>query len=312
MKIAAGIAPGIDMVRTNGGLSRVRRLSACAMAMLLAATGARADSGPIQIATAQDLYTALAAVGNDPSASYQLELTDDISATGQFVINGNVTIQGGNHIINMTNADRAFFIQGGTVNLQQMTITNGYAPGGAGGGDGGGGGAGLGGGILVGSGSYISGNGYAISGVSAPNVTLDQVYIQNSKAQGGNGASYSDSGSWGGGGGLGGAGGSGGGYGDNGGGAAASAIPPREAAITPAMRPAARLSITGATSVRMAVRAMMVAAAAATTAVAAGRAAAGPTVRPVAGAEREARAGKVSTRATAAQAASAAVGGRRQ
>ncbi len=194
-----------------------RVLTACAAAMLLTATGARADSSPIQIGTAQDLYDALAAVGNDPSASYQLQLTADISATVQFVINGNVTILGGNHIIDMNNATRAFFIQGGTVSLQQMTIVNGLAPGGSGG-QAGGGGAGLGGGIFVGSGSYQAGDGYYVNGVSAPNVTLDQVYIQNSKAQGGNGGDYATGGAWGGGGGMGGAGGAGGGDGDNGGG----------------------------------------------------------------------------------------------
>lgn len=225
MKIAAGVAQGFAGARKYGRIPGWRQVTGCAAAILLAATGAQADSSPIQIATAQDLYDALAAVGNDPSASYELELTADISATVQFVINGNVTILGGNHVINMNNATRAFFIQGGTVNLQQMTIMNGYAPGGAGGGDGGGGGAGLGGGIFVGSGSYEGGDGNIISGASVPNVTLDQVYIQNSKAQGGNGGSYSDSGSWGGGGGIGGAGGSGGGYGDNGGGGGGFGIP---------------------------------------------------------------------------------------
>lgn len=186
----------------------------------ISATVARAEGSgpaPIQIATAQDLYNALASVGSNPSASYVLELTQDISATQQFVINGDVTILGQSHTIDMGNADRAFFIQGGTVSIQELTIQNGLAQGGTGG-QAGGGGAGLGGGIFVGSGAYQAADGYSISGVSAPNVTLDQVYIQNSKAQGGTGGNYATGGAWGGGGGMGGQGGAGGGDGDNGGG----------------------------------------------------------------------------------------------
>ena len=111
-------------------------------------------------------------------------------------INGN-----GHSLIgtNGTNTFRGLFAYSGVVNINNLTIQNAVATGGAGGYGGsaaGGGGAGLGGGLFVGK---------------TGTVTLSQVYFSGDKAVGGAGGASNTgnhgNGSYGGGGGLGGAGG---------------------------------------------------------------------------------------------------------
>jgi hypothetical protein len=98
--------------------------------------------------------------------------------------------------------ERGLFVYGGQVSIDDLTIANAKAQGGAGGAGGGGGGAGLGGGLFVASGA---------------SVTLSDVSFSGDHATGGAGGG--SNGSAGGGGGMGGAGGqSSGGYANGGGG----------------------------------------------------------------------------------------------
>ena len=109
-----------------------------------------------------------------------------------------LTIDGGGQVLNGENVARGLLVYAGDVVVQNLTIVNAVAQGGAGGnGDApGGGGAGLGGGLFVGSGA---------------NVTLVNTSVQDDRAIGGNGGVNLDNGTAanGGGGGLGGAGGAG-------------------------------------------------------------------------------------------------------
>lgn len=137
-----------------------------------------------------------------PSA--QLVIGLNAANTAGLNING-----GGLATIDMSQAnggagDRAFFIAGGNVAINSLTIANGKAIGGSGS-YGAGGGAGLGGGIFVANSSEIP-------GVSSPltAVTLTDVFFQNNQAMGGAGGmgeSWSHIKPYGGGGGMGGNGG---------------------------------------------------------------------------------------------------------
>ena len=136
-----------------------------------------------------------------PSA--QLFITPSAAAQSN---NAVLTIAGGGSTIDMSLAnggagDRAFFIAGGNVFLNNLTIANGKAQGGAGT-DGGGGGAGLGGAIFVANGAAITGGNVTVPAV----VTLAGVNFTNNTAIGGNGGTITVSGA-GGGGGMGGNGG---------------------------------------------------------------------------------------------------------
>jgi autotransporter-associated beta strand protein len=128
------------------------------------------------------------------------------SGSGQLFVDSNVTINGGSgETINGHNNDRIFFIAGGTVNLENLTLKNGSAVGGNSGF--GGGGAGLGGAIFVADGKDITGSNVTL----ATNVTLSNVSFTNNSATGGaSGVGYAN-----GGGGMGGnGGGPGGGFGN--------------------------------------------------------------------------------------------------
>ena len=105
------------------------------------------------------------------------------TATTSF-INSNITIVGNgnsisgdanNNVINDSGDVRALFIQSGTVNLNNLTITNGRAQGG----NGGGGAAGMGGGLFI-----FDGN------VSLNNVILSQNSAIGGGGNGGNGLSF--------------------------------------------------------------------------------------------------------------------------
>lgn len=127
----------------------------------------------------------------------------EVAAGGQMFVSANVVIRGGGVEIDMGGSDRAFFIAGGTVRIEDVTIANGHAQGGLGGYSGGGG-AGLGGAIFVADGTGIPGSGVAVG----TNVTLSRVFFGSNGATGGNGGTVVNENA-GGGGGLGGAGGMG-------------------------------------------------------------------------------------------------------
>ena len=165
------------------------------------------------VSTETDLSDALTAAFQNnvanPSVVNTITLGANISGYGQWIVNANVNIVGNGYTIDMNNADRAFFIAGGMVNIANVKIQNGRAAGG----DatiGGGAGAGLGGAILVGSGTYATGDGSpAILGLSTPAVVLQDVSFQNNRAFGGRAFITNNNQPWGGGGGgLGGSGGS--------------------------------------------------------------------------------------------------------
>ncbi|MEH2216743.1 MAG: VCBS domain-containing protein [Nostoc sp.] len=112
-----------------------------------------------------------------------ITLNNDVRVTGitQTLIDSNITIVGNNHSISgdannngiNDNGDvRPLFIKSGTVDISNLTITNGRSEGGAG--MGGGGGAGIGGGLFIYDG----------------NVSLSNVAFSNNTAQGGAGLSY--------------------------------------------------------------------------------------------------------------------------
>ena len=162
------------------------------------------------VSTADDLTKALHNASNnnvtDPTVVNTITLAGNISGSSQWFVNANLNIVGNGYTIDMNNADRAFFIAGGTVGVNDLTITNGNARGGTGGA-----GNGLGGGIFVGSGAYTTGDGSTVSGISATQVTISNVIFSGNQANGGTGgnASLSAYAGMGGGGGMGGDGGAG-------------------------------------------------------------------------------------------------------
>jgi hypothetical protein len=168
----------------------------CVMAVVATTRQAFAQTTSWTVSTGSELAEALTtsfqnSVTN-PSLVNTITLGSTITGSSQWIVNANVNIVGGGYTIDMNNADRAFFIAGGTVSMSNLTISNGLAAGGNGGLGGGGGGAGLGGAILVGSGSYFGGapdgsslTPLAATGISAPNVSLNGVLFLNNQAQGG-------------------------------------------------------------------------------------------------------------------------------
>ncbi len=140
-------------------------------------------------------------------ANYFLLITDDVSINGPG--QANLTISGGN-------ASRIFWIQNGTITIQNLTLANGFARGG----NGGGGGMGAGGAIFMHEGKQGTNHRDVASGNL--NLTLVNVTLRNNSAQGGNGGLGNS-----GGGGMGGNGGlgiSGGGVLGNGAGSAAGSV----------------------------------------------------------------------------------------
>jgi autotransporter-associated beta strand protein len=140
-----------------------------------------------------------------PAGFYTITLAGNISLTSDLLAldprsGGSVTINGNGYKITGGPAARGFFVYSGNVTLENLTIVDALAQGGAGGAAaaGGGGGAGLGGGLFV---------------ASAADVTLDNVTFTSDSAQGGAGGHGTFAASYGGlaagGGGLGGAGGNG-------------------------------------------------------------------------------------------------------
>jgi hypothetical protein len=165
------------------------------VALVAAARPVAAQQTSWSVSTAADLTTALAGAFNNnvsnPSLLNTITLTGSISGSSQWIVNANVNIVGNGYTINMQNADRAFFIAGGTVAMSNLTITNGSATGGFAI-SGGGAGAGLGGAIFVGSGTYFGGAQEGVAtppivaqGVSVPNVLLSGITFSSNVAAGG-------------------------------------------------------------------------------------------------------------------------------
>jgi hypothetical protein len=120
--------------------------------------------------------------GNDT-----ISMNTDVRVTGvmKTLVNSNITIAGNNHSLsgdannngsNDSGDVRPLFILSGSVNISDLSITNGRAQGGTSGG--GGGGGGLGGGLFI----------------SEGNVSLTNVAFTNNIAQGGSGGSYGEGG----------------------------------------------------------------------------------------------------------------------
>ncbi len=105
-------------------------------------------------------------------ANYFLVITDDVTINGPG--QANLTISGGN-------ASRIFWIQNGTITIQDLTLADGYAKGG----NGGGGGMGAGGAIFMHEGKQGTNHTDVASG--SINLTLINVTLQDNAAIGGNG-----------------------------------------------------------------------------------------------------------------------------
>ncbi len=183
-----------DVLATN--VSNVTDLNTA----IVNADKAAANSGVLEIdlqaGATIELATALEAI------NLQTGVTLDIVGNG-------AALDGANPNLTVSDIQRGLFVYAGTVAVDDLTIENAKAVGGAGG-SGGGGGAGLGGGLFVGS--NVAGDAGA--------VTLTDVTFSNDGAIGGAGGAVGNYRS-GGGGGLGGAGGNGGAAGGGGVGAGA-------------------------------------------------------------------------------------------
>ncbi len=133
----------------------------------------------VAISTESELRTALA------GGASTITLTGDIALSSELTVGRDVTIEGGGFTIDGQNQTRLFFVESGSVTIQNTTLANGRARGGDGG-DGGNGywpGAGGGGGLGAGGLVFVD---------SAGDVTLSNVTLGDATAQGGAGG---DSGS---------------------------------------------------------------------------------------------------------------------
>jgi hypothetical protein len=97
--------------------------------------------------TAGTLSWAITQADANPGSTIALA-TNVTTSTALPAVTANVTISGAGYSVSGNNQNRVFFVNGGSVTIQNVTITNGKATGGAGS-DGGGGGMGAGGAIGV-------------------------------------------------------------------------------------------------------------------------------------------------------------------
>jgi hypothetical protein len=178
----------------------------------------REDSTPTvrNVATGADLVAAIAAVDGDPTTSYTINFTGNVTLTATTTLpaittQASVSINGQNFTLDGGGVQRGFFIYSGSVAIENMTIVNTLAQGGAGGAPGGGGGLGAGGAIFMGTGSTVNLGNVTIGGFgNAPNIARG--------GDAGPAGTSSQTENGGGGGGLGGNGGSAGSGGGGGGG----------------------------------------------------------------------------------------------
>ncbi len=158
-----------------------------------------------EVSSESALNGAIAAIDAAGPGNYVIRLTADITLGSDLTAINlksgvSLTIEGNGFAIDGQHSQHGFFVYQGNVTLEDLTIENTVAKGGAGA-SGGGGGAGLGGGL------FIAGTSTTSSGAGG-HVTLSDVSFLNDAAVGGAGGAAGGSG-LGGGGGLGGAGGAG-------------------------------------------------------------------------------------------------------
>ena len=187
----------------NGSATETLTLGSAPKVLLVESDG----HGGTDIVAFNDLSSAIAAVDAQTSGSFLIELNGNETETADptainlragvsLTIDGNgATLDGG--AVNGVGGHRGLFVYSGNVTIENLTLANMNAIGGAGV-SGGGGGAGLGGGLFVANNSGADAN--AVAG----NVSLINVNFVNDGAVGGAGGGNGNSG---GGGGLGGAGG---------------------------------------------------------------------------------------------------------
>ena len=144
-----------------------------------------AGDGHAVIATVAELNDVLVQSAGETSGTFEIDLTlnADIALTtalDAINLHSGVTldIEGNGATLDGRNSTRGLFIYSGTVTIENLTIANAKAVGGAGA-NGGGGGAGLGGGLFVGN--------DAANGAAPANVTLANVNFSNDAAAGGKG-----------------------------------------------------------------------------------------------------------------------------
>jgi len=187
--------PSTALFSSVRGRCRTLWLSATGIALIAASPALAMD---FTVNSDASLRAALtnAVAGDSISFTANISTASDLPAITQSItVNGNnFTLSGAN---STANGNSALFVFSGTVAINNLTISQVTAQGGAGG-NSAGGGAGLGGALFIGA---------------QANVTVSNVSLLNNVAQGGNGGAPSAVRGGGGGGGLGGAGGSAGGGG---------------------------------------------------------------------------------------------------
>lgn len=197
-----GVTPQwVEPYPVGRGAVRLRCFCVAVAIVLLAAFSAHGQT-VISVATGADLVNALTTVSSNPGTSYQINIARNVTLTGTTTLpaintSSAVTIDGGSNILNGGGVQRGFFVYAGTVTINNLTITNAQALGGAGGNAGGSGGGG--GGLGAGGAIFVA---------NGASVTVSNVNVTGNSATGGNGGSQG--GLWSGGGGGGGIGGPGG------------------------------------------------------------------------------------------------------
>ncbi len=163
------------MTRTPGRARKLFLLTSTALVSL----GGFARGDDFVASNAAELGFAITLAGAVPSTTSTITLTGNITLAGALPIigatgaNRTLTIIGNGFTVSGGGASRIFFINSGTVAIQNTVLTNGVAIGGAGGdadirgGSGGGGGLGGGGGVFVRSGASLTLEGVAMTGNSA-------------------------------------------------------------------------------------------------------------------------------------------------
>jgi uncharacterized protein with beta-barrel porin domain len=168
--------------RSRGG-ERTRRTTLLASLVLAGASltfaaTARAQT-VINVTDGPSLSAAIAQVDSNASASYVINFQNNITLTSAanntlnaFNTTSNVTIAGNGFTLNGGGVQRGFFVYSGTVAINNLTIANTQALGGAGGSaidsnGGGAGGAGAGGALFVASGGHVTVSDVVLSGNNA-------------------------------------------------------------------------------------------------------------------------------------------------
>lgn len=172
---------------------RTRFRAAWSALVLGGASAASVQGADFTVSSSAEFAQAIVDINADPTADHRIILSQDIALAGQpgpiALTGGSLTVVGNSHEINGGGQYRAFFVESGEVALENLSIANGRAQGGAGG-SGAGGGLGAGGAVFVDAGGSLR---------------LKNVNFAGNAAVGGTGGA---SGTGGGGGGLGGSGGS--------------------------------------------------------------------------------------------------------